>query len=359
MKARSTWLFAGAVGCQFAAFVVKLLASSAPLFAKPRPDWSPGGVMVMALTSASAALLIWAAVEFSRGQSPSARSEWALPDRANRWLVGGMLAIAWGILVLFLISPSGFEHLADEDWWLENLSAAASFDAAVAFGLAAFCMRRQSSWPPVLFACGLAGAFLLVGLEEVSWFQRVFNYSTPEFLRGNWQGEANFHNLSSNKSEVLYYTVLSAFLILFPLAKDSGLIPARFGAIAELAPSRTVVAFGAMASTYNFVTWTLIPYQTLFFAGVFAVAFYEFRFGRSAGVPFGRAVIVSCVMTQALLLALPSHHLWLRTAAEYREFMMPLGGFVAGVETLYRVTSQLAPSAVSPRRSSLGQPATS
>jgi len=41
----------------------------------------------------------------------------------------------------------------------------------------------------------LAGLFLFIALEEISWGQRIFNIETPDLFSKNYQGEINIHNL--------------------------------------------------------------------------------------------------------------------------------------------------------------------
>ena len=40
-------------------------------------------------------------------------------------------------------------------------------------------------------------ALFIVGMEEVSYFQRVIQFETPESFVGNMQGEFNLHNFNT------------------------------------------------------------------------------------------------------------------------------------------------------------------
>ena len=88
-----------------------------------------------------------------------------------------------------------FDALNREDGWTENLTAALLLLAGLLlFATAAQGRKFSQSWLYVLggiafvFACG----------EEISWGQRIFGWTTPEFLRDlNAQGETNLHNLNT------------------------------------------------------------------------------------------------------------------------------------------------------------------
>jgi hypothetical protein len=88
-------------------------------------------------------------------------------------------------------------HVAGEDRLLEWAQALCFAAAAVAIAVAARRARALGRRGAArLFALG-AAACALAFLEEISWGQRVFDWSTPEVLRQvNRQGETNLHNLA-------------------------------------------------------------------------------------------------------------------------------------------------------------------
>lgn len=93
-----------------------------------------------------------------------------------------------------------------EDSVLESLTfilfmVAASEVCRAAFSLKSWYKEQPGSrtgYRLVIVAYFLiAGGFLFVGLEEVSWGQRVFGWDTPQFLTEiNFQNETNLHNSS-------------------------------------------------------------------------------------------------------------------------------------------------------------------
>ena len=90
-----------------------------------------------------------------------------------------------------------FRYLTAEDSFYEWLTA------IIFIGTAALCAIRsymsfKKSLPNItilLFAIMAIGSFI-VGMEEISWGQRVFSLKTPEAIRAiNTQGELNIHNI--------------------------------------------------------------------------------------------------------------------------------------------------------------------
>ena len=60
----------------------------------------------------------------------------------------------------------------------------------------------------VIISLGL----VVLGLEEISWGQRLLGWSTPEAFMGNIQKETNFHNYFNEYFASVYY--LFTFLLL-------------------------------------------------------------------------------------------------------------------------------------------------
>ncbi len=95
-----------------------------------------------------------------------------------------------------------YDALNREDSWTENLTAVWFFLASLL--LAATACREHSRPLRWVYILG-AAAFLFVAGEEISWGQRLFGWSTPDFLTGtNKQGETNVHNINVQLFEILY-----------------------------------------------------------------------------------------------------------------------------------------------------------
>ncbi len=101
-----------------------------------------------------------------------------------------------------------YEDLVDEDGPVENASAILFIlSGIVGFVITAiFCKRRNKKFA-ILWAL-LAIGFLVLGFEEISWTQRIFNLETTESFSSNLQDQITVHNL---KSVIVY---LHDFLML-------------------------------------------------------------------------------------------------------------------------------------------------
>ena len=88
-----------------------------------------------------------------------------------------------------------YDALNREDNWTENLTALWFFLAGLLLVVTA-CRERSLPLRRVYMLA--AAAFLFAAGEEISWGQRLFGWTTPDFLMGlNMQGETNIHNIHS------------------------------------------------------------------------------------------------------------------------------------------------------------------
>jgi hypothetical protein len=191
---------------------------------------------------------------------------------------------------------------------------------------------RLLSWacmPPLLFALLL----FVMGMEEISWLQRVIGFDTPaELARANMQQEFNLHNVHTDLSENVYYIGVGSFLILLPFLRDA-LPGARgtLGWIDDYIPGRWVAAVAAPLSIFNYGMWNVIPMQMTMMLTVLVCAFYARaalrREGRAEAGLF--AVIAAAVVAgQAAFLAWGHLLPFIWDASEYKELFLA-GGLAA------------------------------
>lgn len=116
------------------------------------------------------------------------------------------------IPVLFYQLPYYYVRFIAEDNWGAFASSAAFLLAAILFARLSYTSgyRIATFWYALL-----ALATFLVGMEEISWGQRIFKISTPEFIGAhNYQNEITLHNIESlGLSNRRAYQVLSCALI--------------------------------------------------------------------------------------------------------------------------------------------------
>jgi hypothetical protein len=148
----------------------------------------------------------------------SARLDHSGPDpRPSRRTVGGLyaggiLSLALLVVVLSYVAPVAYIYAITEDYWVEHATFVAFMLAGGFFLWAAVLEPDYRRLGPLAFA--LAAVF--VGMEEVSWGQRIVGFETPELLEAyNYQGELTLHNIWFPRHTVVG-TVVMLFGVLVP-----------------------------------------------------------------------------------------------------------------------------------------------
>lgn len=121
------------------------------------------------------------------------------PDRYDgRFLLalGGVLAFTllayWSLMDFWDVAWYAGEDGVSE-WW----TVAAYLIAAITVAVTALLMTRLRHRRIGLIYALLALVFMVVVMEEISWGQRLFDWSTPEALASvNEQGETGIHNIT-------------------------------------------------------------------------------------------------------------------------------------------------------------------
>ncbi len=141
--------------------------------------------------------------------------------RVGGWIVANLLitgpaAVAW---LLERHAGEVYYRAIQEDHWLEWSTVWAFLAAALIAVLVAIRQRRAGIRLP-WFACGFALFGFLVAMEEISWGQRLFEFSPPEyFLAENFQQELNLHNvIPSGLRQLGFQLVVIGYGIALPLA---------------------------------------------------------------------------------------------------------------------------------------------
>jgi len=149
------------------------------------------------------------------------------------------LAYTLALLLVFLwIFLRGNQRLYAEDGVLEQLTAALFLASSVAVGARLLRPRGLSRWHLLL----LAAVFFALGMEEISWGQRLMGWETPElWKRLNYQDETDLHNLIKPAIRFLY--VLGNLLLGYCLlARDT-----RKGFLSALSQKGRLALFVAPA----------------------------------------------------------------------------------------------------------------
>lgn len=158
------------------------------------------------------------------------------------------------MIALARTNESAYEHLVQEDRFVEWLTVAFFLAAAVVGGVRATRVRSLFDGLVALFCIAAAG-------EEVSWGQRFVGFTPPDvFLANNAQQEANLHNLfeAFGQPKWTLIALLAAYGIALPLAS-------------RIRPARQVVERLRMTAP----PWGLVPWYAVSIALLIA---YPVRF---------------------------------------------------------------------------------
>ena len=262
--------------------------------------------------------------------------------RGELWAGAAATAAAALAASLFLASPEAFHLHAQEDRPVEWLSAALTLGASLAFAALALRSFHGAPWSVVtrLGAAGLALLFFVIGMEEISWMQRLFGFATPDGLAEvNWQGEFNLHNVQTDLSEFVYYLGAGLFLILLPLLRDVA-PPALAGhPLARLVPGRAVALVSAPSVLFTYGKWNLFAPECLTMLTFCVLVLYaRAALRRSDAAEAWLFAIAAATVAAGQLLFLGYGHAMVDVpdSTEYRELLLAAGFACYGWSTVRR-----------------------
>ena len=245
---------------------------------------------------------------------------------------------AVGSAVLVVVDPARLSTLVREDGLVEWGSAGLAFVAAALYGLAALGRDRPGTprlHPATRAVLLLASAAcLLLGLEEISWFQRVFEVESPEFMvNRNGQQELNLHNLATGATGNAYFVGAFLFGVAAPFVLADRRLPARLSWLEPVVPSRSVLFATATSAAVVYEMWNIVWIQMAFWLTLVALA--GLGDGRSSR-RLGRVLLVVAVLVAAAHLGFGEEMIRSWDDTEVRELIIPFGLVVAGFEAVLR-----------------------
>lgn len=310
----------------------------APFFS----SYYAGRFLVAALLSA---LIVGGMYLLRPSDAAIERMDLTAPQRAAAW---AMLALAAASAALFASDAGLFNRLSLEDRPLEWLSAllhlAASAGFIVAFGWIWRWRRRDARRRVALgLSALLALALLVLGMEEISWMQRVFGIATPALFAENQQQEMNLHNMHSIVIGQTHKAVMFACLVLLPFVVDTAPRNRLFDLLADFLPSRAVFAVSAPWAAFNYNEWNFMASQmfvtlTLALLASYLKAALEWRAMAEAALFSASAALV--LLAQPMFLALGGRFVRMWDASEYVELFIALGLALYAAETLTRLAAR-------------------
>jgi hypothetical protein len=295
---------------------------------KTGPDFSGYGIaktMAMAGLSASVIASIYFLGNSPRGM-PRAP---AVPPLG----IAAAHAALCGIVTLYLVDPAAFHRHSLEDSVVEYASALLLLLAAFLY-LRVFvsAWRHRARSAARLRAIALAPlcafAVFVIGMEELSWMQRIFRIETPEAFSGNGQGETNFHNYYTRSSHALYVMGAWGCLIFLPFYLGFGPRLRILDRLHGFLPDRSIAALSAPLAGLFYPSWGFMAYQMIFFTSVLIMlifARHAWRGGLVGEAALFGAGAAGLVAAQGLVLLTENRFGRIWDVSEYQEGFIALG----------------------------------
>ena len=311
-----------AVGVSLAVFVAFSLYDMKVLGLAPHREGPPSfdGYHLLRLLAA-AGLSLWIVLAIPRarpGPTPAFDATWSGKLALRTSLV------LWMMVAVFFISPTLFSLVAQEDRIAEWLSFA--FCMGASFLFAASGMHFRKSGPGLraaaLVCAALALVLFVIGMEEVSWLQRVIGIKTPDSFSANIQNEFNLHNFSTDEVENLYYLGSFAVLGLLPFLA-AGLPADRQSWLLAVLPQRAVALSCLAMTACCWAMWNIIPIQMCFWISIFLLGVQVATRAPDAGPML--VLLVSMVAAQAVFLRYGVQLVRPWDLTEYREMFIAFG----------------------------------
>ena len=174
--------------------------------------------------------------------------------RVTGWIIANLVITAPAALAWWLDARHAdlYYRLVQEDHWMEWATVWAFLLAAAAAAWAAhhqWWRHRRLPW----FLLGLGAFCVFVAGEEISWGQRLFGFTPPEyFLTDNFQQELNLHNVvASDLRQLAFQLIVLGYGVALPLAATIPAAARLLSKLAVVAPQPALMpAFAATAAFY-------------------------------------------------------------------------------------------------------------
>ena len=117
------------------------------------------------------------------------------------------------------ITPLG-RFLYDEDNLFEYLTTIVLVGSAFLIGISLFPLYKllkadSNQRFAIIILALIAFSFFFIGMEEISWGQRIFGWDTPELVSEyNYQDETNLHNLINLWSGPIYMSIIWTLVVI-------------------------------------------------------------------------------------------------------------------------------------------------
>lgn len=271
-----------------------------------------------------------------------------------------LVPITVGLLLLYIwIDALGADELSREDRVIEDFSFLFPMVGTACLGIVGLLLLKRRELLVGSVSILGSAVFFVIGMEEISWFQRVLDVESSEFFRNlNSQGEMNFHNVYTHESEDVYY--FGGFLLLgvLPFFRESlARLLSRINlsaAIVLLPPAWLIVpfllagafvsqGFAARAANASIVLGSIILLIAMIHRHYVA---QQWGSVAQAGVTLG-IMIFAIILLQSLDFISQEVRPWI--GKEYQEFYIAWGIAAYGVSVLVQYFHQFPRNQIHPQ----------
>lgn len=274
VKKRAAMLFiAGFIGAVFVAYAYSVYGYR-PLSKYP-PDWTAFGLIKIAALLV-ATYLSYLAIRPLKHYERS--MNWStLPP--GSLAVGVLIPLASAVAVL--VWPDQISGYVREEKILSILTEVMLLGALFYLGKSAIAARktdRKSIFGirPFGVLAMMFGAVLFILLEEMSYGQHWLGFGTPDAFEANQQNETNLHNFYTHRFEAAYYSAAVLAFVALPFAWPKK-VPNMLAGLSTYVPSPAFAIMALPLCGMMFETWNYVPYQFLFYFGLFVAAHFYLR----------------------------------------------------------------------------------
>lgn len=251
-------------------------------------------------------------------------------------VVLGLHAVAVG---LFMVSPRSYSAICREDHAVEWASAILSFVCCVIVFFAFLNQRtaapsgRTIKWSLL----AMSAVFFLIAMEEISWFQRVFDIETPKGFSSTNQSELNLHNFQTDRTENAYYFGAFLFLVSLPFARLLYPALSRSAYLGTFISKPYVAVIAAVTCGYNYDMWGIALIQFACFGALGILLAFTLAAKQAVDKFVLAAAFMLIAAGQVLYLVNGPTFVREWDVTEYKEFFIPLACLVYAIDLLVHV----------------------
>jgi hypothetical protein len=241
---------------------------------------------------------------------------------------------------LFILNKNLFHEMSHEDGFVEGASACFLFFSSLLFFISCIRYYNLKVISKVTFYSLfiLSITFFVVGMEEISWFQRIFDVKTPDYFEKNLQNEMNFHNFNTHLTEYLYYVGAFVFLVLFPFLKIIFNEKIKKNSLIQIIiPRPLMIPLGFVACSYNFGMWNSPIIQATFFSSLI-ISLLIVKLNSKKIVIY--AAIITLIITQVIFLRCANNYDRINEIKEFKEFFIAFAFFVYSLDVYKNISKR-------------------